>query len=496
MAVNQTLLDGAEEIRDASAVGENTALRVGTELVGIVQEIGDVDDKVDDLDTDLDGKTDKNANTLRLDHSQAPVVVLDSMGTTLDSVGSSTPVIYMPKQGDYVWATNSLRYYKVYNGPGNPSTIIDLGQPQPGLVYANRKTGRQYVWNTSTSSWDEVGANLLAIVSSNVELLLTSLANYCFPGGKPVLNWNEIVVVPLNITMNLTDLTSDAPASVDYGDSLEVQLSVPDNLYIIDDDSVVVTMGGVTQVGAYDPATGKVTIASVTADVEITANGLTYVQDGLVLMFDGKNKGGTAGQWQDLADTNRAVVLAGGYTENSDNVEFDGTGYGSGNFVDDVVYNQSTVECVIKQTNKTTPSTQAILLPGKTGAPALVLFPVDANIDWTTHVKEPDASISVTRSVYRWNGVLDTKYSISYYGNSMLQNGTKLTAVSGATSRVDSFNVTNHKDKTFIGAQITAGNDKLGFVGNIYCVRMYSRVLTDEEALQNWKVDQKRFNFS
>ena len=157
MAVNQTLLDGAEEIRDASAVGENTALRVGTELVGIVEEIGDVDDKVDDLDTDMDEKADLNNGTERLEYSQAPVVVLDSMGTTLDSIGSDTPVIYTPNQGDYIWATNSIRYYKVYIGPGEANVIVNLGSPVPGIVYTNRKTGLSYIWDTATSSWVQVG---------------------------------------------------------------------------------------------------------------------------------------------------------------------------------------------------------------------------------------------------------------------------------------------------------------------------------------------------
>ena len=64
----------------------------------------------------------------------------------------------------------------------------------------------------------------------------------------------------------------------------------------------------------------------------------------------------------------------------------------------------------------------------------------------------------------------------------------------GVTTQEDNYNVANHQGKTAVGAQITGGGDILGFKGNLYCVRLYNRVLTDAEVQQNWKVDQKRFN--
>lgn len=72
-----------------------------------------------------------------------------------------------------------------------------------------------------------------------------------------------------SVTQNLTNVTSDfSDTTVDAGDSLEITLTA-DTGYTI--DTPVVKIGGETVTGAWDSTTGKVTIASVTGDVIITA---------------------------------------------------------------------------------------------------------------------------------------------------------------------------------------------------------------------------------
>ena len=72
-----------------------------------------------------------------------------------------------------------------------------------------------------------------------------------------------------SVTQNLTNVTSDySDTTIDAGDSLEITLTA-DTGYTI--DTPTVKMGGETVTGAWDSATGKVTIASVTGDVVITA---------------------------------------------------------------------------------------------------------------------------------------------------------------------------------------------------------------------------------
>ena len=318
MAVNQTLLDGAEEIRDASAVGENTALRVGTELVGIVQEIGDVDDDVAQNAQDIsdldDSKADLNTGTERLEYSQAPVVVLDSMGTTIDSIGSDTPVVYSPNQGDTIWATTTLRYYKVYIGPGEANVIVDLGVPDPGIVYVNRKTGRLYVWNTSTSSWDEVGIKVINdtttggefdalsaeqgknihinvdIIRAKVDELLGQLAGIAFEGSPvdPIgnLDWNDPVpIVYHTVTIDTTGLDGaeiDGASSQQVTDGTSATINVvPSAGYAIKTVSYKIGADGAMQNATVTDGTAEITVNNVTADITVYLYSTKYIYQGV-----------------------------------------------------------------------------------------------------------------------------------------------------------------------------------------------------------------------
>ena len=75
-------------------------------------------------------------------------------------------------------------------------------------------------------------------------------------------------IITFFVTTSLTNITSNAPAQVEFGDVLQVTLT-PSSGYAIDASSVVVTMGGVTLSGVY--SSGVVTINGVTGNVSITA---------------------------------------------------------------------------------------------------------------------------------------------------------------------------------------------------------------------------------
>ena len=111
------------------------------------------------LRNDIEGKTQK-AGDRRLDPQEAPVVMLDSMGPTLDSVGSTSTVLHVAIQGDYVYSASEIKYYKTYKGPGDPGNeVVSLGPPQQGLIYCNKKTGLQYRWAGSDTGWVQVGGD-------------------------------------------------------------------------------------------------------------------------------------------------------------------------------------------------------------------------------------------------------------------------------------------------------------------------------------------------
>lgn len=96
----------------------------------------------------------------------------------------------------------------------------------------------------------------------------------CLPDSEDNTHFEYIqkkVVTPTTygVTQNLTNVTSDfSDTSVDSGDPLEITLTAETGYTI---GSVVVTMGGTAMSDAWSSDTGKVTIASVTGAVIITA---------------------------------------------------------------------------------------------------------------------------------------------------------------------------------------------------------------------------------
>ena len=99
-------------------------------------------------------KTDKDQYTSKLTYSQAPDVVLASMGATLDNAGSpgGQHVLFEPHVGDTYWDPESCHIkYKE-----SATETRDLGEPNPGLVYCNKRTNLTYRW-AGSSGWKQVG---------------------------------------------------------------------------------------------------------------------------------------------------------------------------------------------------------------------------------------------------------------------------------------------------------------------------------------------------
>lgn len=122
-----------------------------------------------ELRDSIDSKAGK-AGDGRLAAGQAPVVMLDSMGTTLDSVGSDTTVKHIAQQGEYIYGAGVIKYYKTYNGTGSQNNeVISLGPPQQGLIYCNKVTGLQYRWAGYDTGWLRVGGSDIEVVDNLTE---------------------------------------------------------------------------------------------------------------------------------------------------------------------------------------------------------------------------------------------------------------------------------------------------------------------------------------
>ena len=335
---------------------------------------------------------------------------------------------------------------------------------------------------------------------TNLYTIFTQLGTYAFPNGKPQIDWgggNPPVIPPCTVSKTIgTGLSSTGGDSdVAFGDPLEVSIAITDNLYIIDEDNIVVTMAGSPVAGAWNASTKKVTIAAVTGNVVINVPSMTYVSSGLVSMFDGMNRGGTAGEWADVKDNTRKLTLTN-CTEASDHVEFNGTtskaeaASGVGVNVEDTI---GTIECVSEQPTQATDNATYPFCNMYVSGKRLIAVSIrnsatfGKNLGITQWLGSSDPAPTLGWAL----GDIDyTKAYISMSVDRAYINGVSLQRSTSSPGIVVHSNTTM---QMFGYIAANTGNQSYR-AGKMYCLRIYNRKLTSEEVAQNYKIDQKRFN--
>lgn len=144
MAAIDDLLDQASEIRDADQEKENTAMRVGTMLVNILQHVAKFVD-TDTLQQILNDYVSLERNLIRW--RQSRIVCLASMGNTLDNIDGDT-WSYTEHDKDVVYSETN-KVLRVSGETGDYSVL-------PGVVYVNLHTGHSYTWNSTTREMVEL----------------------------------------------------------------------------------------------------------------------------------------------------------------------------------------------------------------------------------------------------------------------------------------------------------------------------------------------------
>lgn len=210
---------------------------------------------------------------------------------------------------------------------------------------------------------------------------------------------------------------------------------------------------------------------------------IPYVTDGLILYFDGIEKGDTADAWTDLVNGVVFAKKAGGVTFNSNNVQF-------GSSSNNALYNTSvtnfgtSTSCTIEVCYRDIPTsgTRTAFYSYGTGGTALGFQFVGGN----------RVAINVGNGGGRpyngaWTAETTGTYSISTAR--AYQNGVS----KGFTS--DKTYQSRNAVASIIGGSGRGAStyyDCLG--GKIHSIRIYNRHLTEEEVLHNQAIDNERFN--
>ena len=193
-----------------------------------------------------------------------------------------------------------------------------------------------------------------------------------------------------------------------------------------------------------------------------------YVQDGLKLLLDGKNKGSTSGVWSNLAGS--GSFTRHGATFNSDHVYFDG------------------VNDYLDSTNLS-----STFFPSRTAGTIEVVCDNE-------NFGEAMGVIIIGRSVARLCAAISTSKGFYYANDNTSSRAYNLPLVTTAKA---SFSVSSARQyENGVGLSLSSGKDYLSgtngtysyigrrssgtyFKGKIYSIRVYSRQLTEAEVLQN-----------
>lgn len=209
-----------------------------------------------------------------------------------------------------------------------------------------------------------------------------------------------------------------------------------------------------------------------------------YVTDGLIHWLDGIDKGASDGTWVDLIG-GHVYTNYGGVTSISNGFYFDG--------VDDRFYN-NTFKVV---TTPTTHTIEVVLSGAQVGSTGgYCLFSAyaaggDANVKRFNVAFAGNLSVVILQTTlafptYPYVSASDVKSIVSspdgkFYINNVQGTSTRdgYYASNGAANRIGCgyYNTNRHFYK-----------------GNIHAVRIYNRILTDDERGHNYALDLRRFN--
>lgn len=430
-------------------------------------------------------------------------------------------------QNVLITMVNSLGANATYGGiahpntsPGTPDGPVFWIASEPG-VYSNfgnteiDNTGI-FTWNGASWSFEELdfgdnieivndlitggstkvlSAEMGKLIKDNVQTILNALGEYAFPNGKPTIDWSGGT---LAVILNLSDFTSSNMSNTTQrGEAYTTTLTPAhsSNLYVND---VVIMMGDedITAT-AYNALTGIVSIAEVTGAIEITASQETYVQDGLVLHLDGKNRGGTSGHWISLVNYNGAPIdftLTNCDETHDDYVAFNGTtskGVGSVSLLD-VPAESGTIEAAYNGGELN--SNQYGIMHNALGSnKRICLASWNQNNDANNNLIVICAASSDTLSLPLDIGAKFSKASITSGGVISCSKGNFKINQQSQLSYAEAFQIADNTSMLSLFWQKLASDEKF-FKGNLQSLRVYNRILTDAERAQNKRVDEKRFN--
>jgi hypothetical protein len=189
-----------------------------------------------------------------------------------------------------------------------------------------------------------------------------------------------------------------------------------------------------------------------------------YITDGLVFWLDGINKGKSSAGWQDLISKNVFPWIA--RTTQGENCVI----FGSGS---EAMVNRNVP---IFGTNSTIEG----CCSGSSNSKWQIVFIQDIMMLARDNTGK-QLTFKTKRTGGRFNATVPTTFTASANDNMALVNGVKSTTI-------------QNSDWSAVSGTSIGSRSAYPYVGNVHSIRVYNRLLTEEEMLFNQQVDNERFN--
>lgn len=336
------------------------------------------------------------------------------------------------------------------------------------------------------------------------------------------------------VDFELDGVTSSDTSAVVSGGSYHTKLGTSNNLYVVDDSSVQVTMGG-TDITSQVYADDEINIPNVIGDITIAATAMTYVTNGLVLHLDGKNRGGVPGKWTSLVNydngsgfnapieftlSNETTLSnydpSKDFVEEDDHVSFKGVSKGLPNINSlPVASYDGTIEVAYKNADLASNANNLSVLQNTTYTGdrgcfiAFGSFYLSSVGDTTKNYITNSCTGPSSGDFYigRYKSAIMLKSDIvegGFFSLSAQRGGTTVGITNFYRNNVnftdgDTPNTTGAVMGTSASStlalmyRINGSNVKFYSIADLYSVRVYNRRLTTAERTQNYKVDLKRY---
>ena len=337
-----------------------------------------------------------------------------------------------------------------------------------------------------STSGNQLYENTLTVVDSQVTHgdTIEVLAS-----ARPLNNY--LVTLPSDANIITDDGNGDpVPDHVQEDGSLIIHLSSSGNLYLIDEESIEVTMDGIDITSSvYDASNGIISIDNVTGVVVVQASAITYENTGLVFHLDCKNRGGQSNKWIDLIGGKEFSLTNVNASDNG--MVFNGSSSKAVcNSSLAVGFNEGTIEFIIEP--KTLTNGDIVLFNGYDGGigagfwdyknqkGVALVFALAAP---SSHKYISCNSAAAANSMSQARALIDGNVS------------TPATPASGTPVYwILTQGVTTNK--MYIGCRQGSDSSWKYNAVTVKAIRVYNTQLTEAQARHNYEIDKKRFNIT